>query len=175
MTAPSRRIPYVGAGADGCRRSAQVDLDERDTLDELNPRREVLAMSAHAWELEAELLELEVRVAGATGSPILDDLADIDIESGVSAFDGLPFCLIRANGARATLVGQLRPTELRGMALTWLEAAEAAESDAALAEMIRRGNPDLTADEATEAQVRALDFVRALRVELADRLEAADG
>ena len=54
---------------------------------------------------------------------------DILIESGVSAFTGEGFCRISVDGKA---VGQLDPAEVRTMALHWLAAADAAESDAAV-------------------------------------------
>lgn len=60
-------------------------------------------------------------------------LQDINIFSGVSVFDGKGFCHIEAvldDGTR--LAGQLSPDEVRQMALGWLQAAEAAENDAAV-------------------------------------------
>lgn len=57
----------------------------------------------------------------------------IEILSGVSAFTGNPFCQVLVDGKT---VGQLSPTEVRTMALHWLEAAEAAEMDSmVMAEM----------------------------------------
>ena len=52
------RIPYVGTGADGARRSAEIDRTEADTLDRSDPRWDRLQLSASAWELQAELAEL---------------------------------------------------------------------------------------------------------------------
>ena len=52
MTAP-RRIPYVGRGADGARRSAWIDLSETDTLPE-GDRKDQLLLSAERWVLQAE-------------------------------------------------------------------------------------------------------------------------
>jgi hypothetical protein len=49
-----KRWPYVGEGADGARRSAQIDREEADTLDSSDPRRDELLLSAAAWELQAE-------------------------------------------------------------------------------------------------------------------------
>lgn len=58
-------------------------------------------------------------------------LVHVEVESGVSADTGKPFCTIRATAEAGTvLVGQLAPAEVRGMALQFLEAAEAAEQDA---------------------------------------------
>jgi hypothetical protein len=171
MTA--RRDPYVGAGADGCRRSAQVDLEEADTLDELNPRREVLAASARAWELQAELEELEATGAASNGR--LLDLAGIDVEDGVSAHDGLPFCLVRATAATGdVLVGQLRPAEVRAMALQWLEAAEAATADAAVAHMLAVANAELPDDQRQELVGSALVFLRATRARHEDEVRRVD-
>lgn len=38
----SQHRPYVGEGADGCYRSAQIDREEADTLDALDTRRDEL-------------------------------------------------------------------------------------------------------------------------------------
>jgi len=48
------RIPYVGEGADGARRSARIDREELELLDPLDPRRDQLAASADAWDRQAE-------------------------------------------------------------------------------------------------------------------------
>lgn len=62
------RTPYVGEGADGCRRSAQVDREEADTLPlpgqpghgpNADARRDHLLASAAAWDLQAARLERE--------------------------------------------------------------------------------------------------------------------
>jgi hypothetical protein len=47
------RHPYVGEGADGARRSAQIDREEAGTLDRADPRRAALEASAERWEIEA--------------------------------------------------------------------------------------------------------------------------
>ena len=47
------RFPYVGDGADGARRSAQIDLEEADGLDP-GPRRDDCLLSAERWMVEAE-------------------------------------------------------------------------------------------------------------------------
>jgi putative phage-type endonuclease len=51
------RIPYVGDGPDGCRRSAQMDRTEADGLDLLDPRIDELLASADRWEAQAADLE----------------------------------------------------------------------------------------------------------------------
>lgn len=51
------RNPYVGSGADGARRSAQIDRDERDMLAADDLRRPLLEASALRWERQAEDLE----------------------------------------------------------------------------------------------------------------------
>ncbi len=50
------RIPYVGAGADGARRSAQIDREEADTLP-AGQGRDRRLLSAEKWILQAEELE----------------------------------------------------------------------------------------------------------------------
>ena len=52
------RRPYVGAGEDGARRSAQMDREEAGTLPSGDPRREQLEYSARAWEDQAHRLVL---------------------------------------------------------------------------------------------------------------------
>ncbi len=53
------RTPYVGAGEDGCRRSAQVDREEADGLSWGDPRKDELHESAGQWEDQAHRLLLE--------------------------------------------------------------------------------------------------------------------
>jgi hypothetical protein len=57
----TQRRPYVGEGADGYRRSAQIDREELDSLDHRDPvdlhRGRVIAVSAAAWERLAEEAE----------------------------------------------------------------------------------------------------------------------
>lgn len=48
------RVPYGGEGAEGCRRSAQIDREEADILDVGDPRRDQLLSSAQLWEAQAE-------------------------------------------------------------------------------------------------------------------------
>lgn len=60
-----------------------------------------------------------------------ETLDEINVTSGLSAFDHSPFCLVEAvttTGRR--VAGQLTPNEVRIMALHWLSAAEAADQDA---------------------------------------------
>jgi hypothetical protein len=67
-----------------------------------------------------------------------DDLAGIEVRSGVND-DGEAFCTVvaKTKGGRM-LLGQLEPSELRALALQWLETAEAAEQDAALLRCCRK-------------------------------------
>ena len=58
----------------------------------------------------------------------LKDKANIFVESGVTK-EGKPFCVVSVNGE---VIGQISPDEVRMMALGWLQAAEAAEGDAAV-------------------------------------------
>lgn len=55
----SPRHPYVGAGEDGARRSAQIDREEADTLSWSDPRHDELIASAERWEDQAHRLVLE--------------------------------------------------------------------------------------------------------------------
>ncbi|MEU4386614.1 hypothetical protein [Promicromonospora sp. NPDC023805] len=60
-------------------------------------------------------------------------LVGIDVSSGVSLRDGAGFCRVDATLDDGTRVqGDLPPDEVRQMALGWLQAAEAAEHDAAV-------------------------------------------
>lgn len=56
-TPPVRlREAYVGEGADGARRSAQIDLEEADCLP-AGEQRDACLLSAERWILQAEYLE----------------------------------------------------------------------------------------------------------------------
>jgi hypothetical protein len=50
------REPYVGDGADGARRSSQIDLEEADCLPP-GAARDAALLSAERWALQAERLE----------------------------------------------------------------------------------------------------------------------
>lgn len=66
------------------------------------------------------------------------DLVSIDVRSGVNE-RGEGFCTIVAHGTNRTIMlGQLSPGEVRKMAMDWIEAAEAAEQDAATFRAIRK-------------------------------------
>lgn len=51
------RRPYVGEGADGARRSAEIDRNEADTYDRDDERRDAALASAERWEAQAAELE----------------------------------------------------------------------------------------------------------------------
>jgi hypothetical protein len=51
-------MPYVGAGRDGCLRSAQIDREEADGLSQDDPRRPDLIASAEQWEAQARDIRL---------------------------------------------------------------------------------------------------------------------
>jgi hypothetical protein len=58
-----------------------------------------------------------------------DDVTAVEIRSGVTeAGVGFNHVVVTTKGGRV-LLGQLDPTAVRSMALQWLEAAEAAETD----------------------------------------------
>lgn len=83
----------------------------------------------------------------STSKRVLGELESINLSSGVSAFTGEGFCAIHIDGFvnknPVRLRGQLNPTEVRGLALAWLEGSEAAESDAAVrAVFVKLGLPD---------------------------------
>lgn len=60
------------------------------------------------------------------------ELAGIEVESGARN-DGKPFCRVNVTLTDGRgYQGQLSPDEVRMMALAWLSAAEAAESDGAV-------------------------------------------
>ena len=56
------RNPYVGSGADGARRSANIDRDELDTLDRDDPRWDAIVESIERWERQAEEEDRERRL-----------------------------------------------------------------------------------------------------------------
>lgn len=52
------RIPYVGEGADGCRRSAEIDRTEAEGMhSDWTDRIAACLASAEAWELQAARLD----------------------------------------------------------------------------------------------------------------------
>lgn len=53
------REPYVGEGADGARRSAQIDREEADTYPTGGDRWQDCHSSALAWERQAREIERE--------------------------------------------------------------------------------------------------------------------
>lgn len=53
----AHRTPYVGDGADGARRSAQIDREEADLLPLLDPRIDELLESASRWDQQASELD----------------------------------------------------------------------------------------------------------------------
>jgi hypothetical protein len=62
------------------------------------------------------------------------DLAQINVEAGVSLFTHKPFCRIEIKDDKGAVnvVGQLDPDAVRALAMQWIEAACAAEHDALL-------------------------------------------
>ena len=65
------RRPYVGDGADGAYRSAQIDLEEADTLP-LGEQRDQCLLSAERWLLEADTIEA-ASVESDRGDQSFDD------------------------------------------------------------------------------------------------------
>lgn len=89
------------------------------------------------------------------------DLGSIDVLSGVSETTGEGYVQVTAHGRldddAVVLLGQLSPAELRAHALVYLEAAEGAETDAAVwAELTEAGAP-------VEAVAALLGALRARR------------
>lgn len=58
-------IPYVGEGADGCRRTAQVLRDEIATLATGDPRADSLEAEAQAWDDAASWMSVVDRHDGS--------------------------------------------------------------------------------------------------------------
>lgn len=78
-----------------------------------------------------------------------EGLTDLDVASGVNR-EGQPFCMILASGEDGTrLQGEMNPDELRTLAMHWNHAAEAAEQDALLFQVLTQ---DSKMDEAAAAQ-----------------------
>lgn len=57
------RPPYVGAGANGARRSAEIDRTEAESLARGDERRDECLLSAERWIMQAERLEQAERDA----------------------------------------------------------------------------------------------------------------
>ena len=72
------------------------------------------------------------------------------IESGVNQ-EGMPFCRVSLHNEP---LGQLTPDEVRNMALAWLQAAEAAESDSAVFTELRAIGLDISACAAFIGELR---------------------
>lgn len=83
------RDPYVGASADGARRSAQIDREEADGLDRTDHRREALIVSALRWEQQADDLEAEPVLSGPAERAIIDEHAPGLVEDLQAAVEPL--------------------------------------------------------------------------------------
>lgn len=81
MTDDHRHL-YVGAGADGARRSAQIDRDELDTLTTDDPRRPGLEESAARWDRQAERLDYVKHTA-------IEELTDAELDNELEQ-DAMP-------------------------------------------------------------------------------------
>lgn len=98
MTPTEYRLPYVGAGADGARRSAEIDRSEADGFDPGEDRDRCLT-SAEEWDRQARTIELETRAKLADRlDMIADDLgamwgvwAAADCRGDLLAPDEFPF------------------------------------------------------------------------------------
>ena len=87
----------------------------------------------------ASVARAEAKEVGpVTASGKIGMLDGISVESGVSADTGVGFCTVRATAESGDVfVGQLDVETVRRMALDWLGAAEAAESDSiVMAELV---------------------------------------
>ena len=67
-----------------------------------------------------------------------DDLRGIDVRSGVNERGEGFLTVIATAGDGRMILGQLDPATVRRMAMDWLEAAEAAEQDAAVLRCVRK-------------------------------------
>lgn len=57
MSVEGWRVPYVGVGAEGARRSAQIDRDELASLALDDPRYPGVEASAARWDRQAQEIE----------------------------------------------------------------------------------------------------------------------
>ena len=64
------------------------------------------------------------------------DLTELHVSSGVNE-EGVPFVHIFARSGKEIFMGQQTPQEIRGIAMQWIEAAEAAMQDAIVFKMLR--------------------------------------
>jgi hypothetical protein len=110
------RIPYVGEGADGARRSAEIDRSEADGLDP-GPRRDEVLASAAEWDRIADRLDLESGAVTLEPVPVEDDEEEVAADLAVFTPDALAhFLAIRdprqiapgASALRDELVAQVR-------------------------------------------------------------------
>lgn len=110
----------------------------------------VVGALTYSLRIAGKDVKLTIDVVNPEAAPskaTLGALNGTGIQSGVSMFTGEGFCTIRAegnvDGKDVLLRGQLSPEEVRQFGLSWLAAAEAAASDAAVLATFRRlGLPD---------------------------------
>jgi hypothetical protein len=81
------RDPYVGVGADGARRSAEIDRSEADALPGGSDRWQDCMSSALAWERQAEEMEQAETEQVVSRQNVLDqwDVLQIALESNSAA------------------------------------------------------------------------------------------
>lgn len=134
------RTPYVGEGADGARRSAEIDRTEAETFDRDDPRVAERLESATRWEAQAADLELDPELEVTpfvcrpyvwrhdpdTGEAQAADLEDV-VDADLSDVDPVAEVLEAAEKAYArarrdtptgTIIGRLDPVTQRA---AWLE------------------------------------------------------
>lgn len=109
------RVPYVGAGRDGCLRSAQIDREEADGLELADPRRDALLSSAEQWEAQ----ERDIRLRNPSNHAEFVD-AVAAYEDGVRERIGQYNYSDSAAAERRRLGGKLR-NELLADALAGLD------------------------------------------------------
>lgn len=122
VTTTGHRIPYVGDGADGARRSAAIDRSEADGMDPGEARDERLA-SADRWDAQAAALDEEVTRLTATDPIVAAAKAQAD----------QPLTDLEAAGSREVLRAAAKARGIsaagtkRDVALRLLEAGITAE------------------------------------------------
>lgn len=67
-----------------------------------------------------------------------DDLAGIEVRSGVNEAGAGFLTIVVTTGDGRMILGQLDPAAVRRMAMDWLASAEAAEQDAAVLRCLRK-------------------------------------
>lgn len=107
----AHRSPYVGHGADGCRRSADIDRSEADTYPTGSPDWQRCIDSADRWDTQAADVGEDSGLITASGEVECTECGHV-IERHVG--DGCPLCDCRVRWTAAEVADYRRRLGLPG-------------------------------------------------------------